>query len=322
MKPWFNLKRRSLSKVAIWFLIGIVTFSIALILWLRQPDETLSQSPPQLLSTLNGARLEKIPLADGNSIYLQTINLQTMQIEQIVGAIESTQSAQGLYYPSQENVSSPFFERLTPASIRDSHPLSSRNRIFSIINGSFFEDYQPSTRLSFPIKLNGKVITAGSSSYGPIPQSADPAYRTVQLKVLIWGEGQARITNYDPNSGAPLTQPDVQNAIVSYAYRDHPAYRLAGDPVNRYHILGVRAEVGERSPSLVIATADRATLEETAQVLRRSGVEGDLITIDGGISTYLWNAQVGDLILPQVVTGEKVAALPHYLKIRPRAKQS
>ena len=40
------------------------------------------------------------------------------------------------------------------------------------------------------------------------------------------------------------------------------------------------------------------------------------MTLDGGISTYLWNVKAGNLVLPQVAAGEKVPALPHYLGIR------
>jgi hypothetical protein len=272
----------------------------------------------KVLAQHGGATLEQIPLKKGNRIYLQTLNLQTMDLVQIVGPLDPTRTTQGAYYPGPDHTASPYFQRLAPTDLPETTPKTLDPQIFSIINGSFFEDYQSSTRLSFPIKLNGKVITAGSSPYGPVPQPADPAYRQVQLKALIWGNGQAQITNYDPSSGSPLNQPTVQNAIVSYAYQDHPAYRLAGDPVNRYHVLGVGSQDG--TPQLIIATSDRATLENTAQVLRQRGVEGDLMTLDGGISTYLWSPEAGELILPKVARGEKTAALPHYLKIQAQSQ--
>jgi hypothetical protein len=180
-----------------------------------------------------------------------------------------------------------------------------------------FEDYQSSTRLSFPIKLNGKLITAGSSPYGPIQKPADPYYRNIQLKALAWNGYRAAIADYDPASGFPLNQTSVKNALVSYAYRDHPSYTLVGDPENRYHVLGVlNPDDKKKSSRLLIATTNRATLENAATVLRQRGVKGDLMTIDGGISTYLWSAKSGDLILPQTASGENVAALPHYLGVR------
>jgi hypothetical protein len=104
---------------------------------------------------------------------------------------------------------------------------------------------------------------------------------------------------------------------VSYAYQDHPAYVLAGDPMNRYHVLGVfHPDQRQQANRLLIATTNRATLKEAGNILRQFGVNGDLMTIDGGISTYLWTAKLGNLVLPQVAQGEKEAALPHYLGIR------
>jgi hypothetical protein len=83
-------------------------------------------------------------------------------------------------------------------------------------------------------------------------------------------------------------------------------------------VLGVGSQDG--TPQLMIATSDRATLENTAQVLRQRGVEGDLMTLDGGISTYLWSPEAGELILPKVARGEKTTALPHYLKIQAQSQ--
>jgi hypothetical protein len=87
--------------------------------------------------------------------------------------------------------------------------------------------------------------------------------------------------------------------------------------VNRYHVLGViHGDQDKQVNQLLIATTNRATLKEAGNILRQRGVKSDLMTIDGGISTYLWTAKLGNLVLPQVAQGEKKAALPHYLGIR------
>lgn len=227
----------------------------------------------------------------------------------------------GLYYPNESDESSPFFQRLTVAAVCDRYQAQHPSGVFSIINASFFEDYESSTRLSFPIKVNGALVTAGSSPYGPIEEPADAYYRTVQLKALTWDDEKATISDYDPATGYPLNQPSVQNGLVSYAYQDHPAYVLAGDPVNRYHVIGiVSIDDAESTARLLIASANRTTLQDAAEVLRQRGVAGDIMTIDGGISTYLWSATAGDLVLPQVAEGENVPALPHYLGIRSKTE--
>lgn len=88
--------------------------------------------------------------------------------------------------------------------------------------------------------------------------------------------------------------------------------------MNYYHVMGiVESEKDSKAGNqLLIATAARSTLAQAAAILRQRGVQGTIMTLDGGISTYLWNVKAGNLVLPQVAAGEKVPALPHYLGIR------
>jgi hypothetical protein len=270
------------------------------------------------LASIEGASLEQYTFQDGNKVYVQAIALPNIKIDQLVGEQDSVKPTQGYYYPGKKDSVSPYFRRVSAAAIQTSYQKQYGSKVFSIINASFFEDYQKSTRLSFPIKLNGTIITAGSSPYGSIAKPKDPYYKTIQLRALMWNEKTVAIAPYDPKTGAPLNQSGVRNAIVSYAYRDHPAVVLAGDPPNRYHVLGVKdRDVSQAgAEQLLIATANRTTLEKAAQVLRQQGVTGDMMTVDGGISTYLYSPKVGNIVLPQSASGEKEAALPHYLGFR------
>jgi hypothetical protein len=314
-----RLKPTKTSKIALWgfFLSGCMLMgSIGCIAQRPKPNTAV----PQRLFNTEGAALDQIPLEQGNVVYLQTIDLHKMQIDQLVGDVER-KAIKGLYYPSKTNDSSPFFKRLTVSAVRALYQTQHPSGMISIINASFFEDYKSSTRLSFPIKLNGTLITAGSSPYGPIQKPAEPYYKTIQLKALTWDNAKATISNYSPVTGYPLNQARIKNGLVSYAYQDHPAYALAGDPMNRYHVLGVlHPDDAGNANRLLIATSNRATLKQAGEILRQQGVKGDIMTIDGGISTYLWNIKAGDLILPQVAEGEKVPSLPHYLGIRSKTK--
>jgi hypothetical protein len=297
--------------------LDFIFLLICLVGCTQQSNPRLLQPVPKRLIEVNGATLDRIPLEQGNVVYLQTIDLHKMEIDQMMGDIDRRKGVKGLYYPSKNDDSSPFFKRMPTTAVRNRYQSQHRSGIFSIVNASFFEDYNSSTRLSFPIKLNGKLMTAGSSPYGPIQKPTDPYYRKVQLKALTWNRDKATISAYNPASGSPLNQSEVKNGLVSYAYRDHPSYALAGDPQNRYHVLGVlNPEDDKQANRLLIATTDQATLEDAAHILRQHGVKGDLMTVDGGISTYLWSVKSGDLILPQVASGENIAALPHYLGIR------
>jgi hypothetical protein len=275
-----------------------------------------AQPAPQRIAQVEGATLDRISLQQDNVVYIQTIDLQKMAIEQLTGNIDRRKGVKGLYYPDKRPEASPFFVRLPVAAVLQNYQKLHGTKLFSVVNASFFEDYDRSTRLSFPIKINGKIITAGSSPYGPIAKPAEPYYRTIQLKALTWKDSQVSVINYNPQTGYPLNQSNVDNGFVSYAYQDHPAYVLAEDPVNRYHVFGVtHGDQDKWANQLLIATTNRATLKEAGNILRQRGVKSDLMTIDGGISTYLWTAKLGDLVLPQVAQGEKEAALPHYLGI-------
>jgi hypothetical protein len=275
----------------------------------------------QLLTQVEGAKLYQVSLEKGNIAYLQTFDPRKIQIDQLMGNTEQVGKGQGLYYQGKGKSDSPFFKMQTAAVTAQNYQTLYGDQVFSIINFSFFEDYKTSSRLSFPIKLNGKVITGGSSPYGPITNPADPAYKNIRLKALLWDDRNVGIAEYDPKTGSPLNQPTVKNAIVSYEYRDHPAHLLGGDPPNRYHVLGTFRQAGEDT-GLAVISVNRATLEETATLLRQSslGIKGPIMTFDGGTSTYLFNAQRGHLLSPQAVGPKSKAVLPHYLGFRRKTR--
>ncbi|MEH2250425.1 hypothetical protein [Nostoc sp.] len=68
---------------------------------------------------------------------------------------------------------------------------------------------------------------------------------------------------------------------------------------------------------------NQATLDEAADLLRKLGVKGDIITVDGGRSTYLFNSQNGNIIVPQLSNPQENPALRHladYLGFRKKSK--
>ncbi len=277
----------------------------------------------KLLSKSPGAALYQVTLPGGNQqAYVQTFDLAQVQIDQLTGTIARANPGGGLYSGGEGNSDSPYFPMRSPDAVLQRYRQQAGQNLLGIINTAFFEDYQDSSRLSFPIKIAGKLVTGGSSPYGPIAHPAEPQYRTVRLKALTWDGSTAAIVDYEPVSGAPLSNPAIQNGIVSYEYRDHPSYRLAQDPPNRYHVLGTFDRDGRPGDEmLAIATANPATLEETANLLRKSSlnIRSPLITVDGGTSTYLYRVEMGVLLQPQNV-GAQAARLPHYLGFRRKAE--
>jgi hypothetical protein len=264
---------------------------------------------PSTIATVEGASLSRLPLPDGSHAYLQQIDLRRVRVEQVTGGIDTAGAQEaGRYYPG---AASPRFTRIPPRQVQDSCRTGPDTTLFSIVNFAFFEEYDRSTRLSFPAKSHGTLLTAGSSPYGPVDQPADTYYRTVTLRAFTWTDSGAAIGPYDPKRGTPLDSPATQDALVTYAYRDHPSYVRSHDPPNRYQLLGL-----SDAQHLLVLTVEHATLDTAADLLRAHGVSGDILTFDGGISTYLWQAGLGELV---PITNSD-GAVPHYLCLLQRQR--
>lgn len=304
---------------------GIFSFFIASLINLGMTPTLPIPSSYQPIDVIDGAGLYKQYLADGNEAYLQVIDLGKMEIDQLVGEVEGMGIGEGKYYKGEGKYDSPFFKMKLFSEVSDEYKKLYTDSVFTIINCSFFEQYQSSSQLSFPIKLNGRVITGGSSPYGPIAQPKDKFYRNIRLKALVWDDDAGYITDYNPATGAPLSDRSVKNAIVSYQYSDHPAKVFGGNQKNRYHLIGTLDKDGISGDELLlIMTVNRATIDEAADLLRKLGVQSDIITIDGGISTYLFNGRMGNITLPQSVNlkdNPEFRSLPHYLGFRYRSKK-
>ncbi|MEH2092507.1 hypothetical protein [Nostoc sp.] len=290
--------------------------------WIAQTCNSLSSYQP--LQSIDGAALYKKELTNGNEAYLQVINLGKMHIDQIIGEVDNMGLNEGKYYQGEGKYYSPFFQRKLFSKVVNEYKELYANNVFSMINCSFFEQYESSTQLSFPIKLNGVVISGGTSPYGPIKEPKDKYYSNIRLKALVWDNKQAYITDYNQVSGAPLNQNAVKNAIVTYRYSDHPAKVLAQNQANKYQLIGTLDKDGVKGDELLlIMTVKQATLDEAADLLRKLGVKGDIITVDGGTSTYLFNSQNGNIIVPQQSSLQENPTfrnLPHYLGFRKKTK--
>jgi hypothetical protein len=151
--------------------------------WIAQTFNPLSSYQP--LQIIDGAALYKKELANGNEAYLQVINLGKMHIDQIISEVDNMGVSEGKYYKGEGEYYSPYFPRKLFSEVADEYNKFYKNNAFSIINCSFFEQYQSSTQLSFPIKLNGVVISGGTSPYGPIKQPKDKYYSNIHLKALV-----------------------------------------------------------------------------------------------------------------------------------------
>jgi hypothetical protein len=265
-------------------------------------DDRPSIGASETIAAVDGASLSRLSLSDGSHAYLQQIDLRLVRVEQVIGDPDPGAAREaGRYYPGGM---SPRFIRIPPRRAQDD---CQRTAAFSIVNFAFFEEYEPSTRLSFPAKSHGSLLTAGSSPYGPVDAPSAAYYRTVTLQAFTWSDGGAVIGPYDPKRGAPLDS--TQDGLVTYAYRDHPSYVLSHDPPNRYQLLAL-----SDAEHLLVLTVEHATLDTAADLLRARGAAGEILAFDGGPSTYLWQTALGELV---PITNPE-GTLPHYICLRQR----
>src|SRR6266480_3508987 len=103
-----------------------------------------------VLSTVDGTSLIRYAMPDGSPAYLQVIDVRTTRIEQVTGERDPG-GAPAAYYPGAP---SPAFRQIGPAQVQKSCRDRYGANAFSATNLSFFEDYQASTPLSFPVKAN------------------------------------------------------------------------------------------------------------------------------------------------------------------------
>jgi hypothetical protein len=320
---------------------------------LRFPDR-LDLSDYQPLASQTGATLyARRGREPAQAQYLQVIDLKQTAIDHILESPTKFGENQGLYYRGEHRSDSPTFPMLSIEQVINDYQQQHGAAVFSVINCAFFEQYDASTQLSFPLKGNGNLLTGGSSPYGPIENPAHPRYRDIQLLALTWdNQGQASLSPYSPVTGNPLSDKTISNAIVSYRYQDHPSILLGGNPSNRYHVIGtyhststdtpaspsnslattaatpapLPAEANSGDDILVILTVMGDTLMDAGRALHQIGIKGELMTIDGGTSTLLYNPQQGTLSTPNPWQRPGMAGsfrqLPHYLGVRHRQPSS
>jgi hypothetical protein len=253
---------------------------------------------------------QRVNLPNGGHAWLSRFDIAKTAIDHIVGDVDPVPSKIGDYYPDSK---SPAFIRIDAARVLEGYRTTHGDKVQALINASFFERYNLATELSFPIKQNGKIITGGSSPYGPVEAPKDERYKSVILKALVWNDHAVKVVDYDHKTGGVLNGTAFPNGLVTYDYKDHPANVLAGDPVGQYQLMGTfPTRDGGLPDVLFVLTIIKGRMVEGAEVLKRNGVAGTIVTVDGGPSTHLCTKESG------VVIATESKTLPHFLGFRAR----
>ena len=157
------------------FVLAIISSFWISSFWLVQTFTPSSSYQP--VEVIDGAGLYKKQRTDGNEAYLQVIDLQKMQIDQLVGEVDNMGLGQGKYYQGEGEHYSPFFKMKLFDEITDEYKELYSDAVFSLINCSFFEQYKSSSQLSFELYDGDKRIevisprTASDGVYEWTPNS-------------------------------------------------------------------------------------------------------------------------------------------------------
>jgi hypothetical protein len=267
-------------------------------------------NPSVEVAPFGDGQTKRVDLPNGGNAWLSRFNVATTAIDHIALDALTKAMPAGLYYPRS---GSSAFMRLDARAVLKNYRAAHGDAAQALINCSFFERYDAQTELSFPVKRAGRILTGGSSPYGPIKAPKDARYQSVVLKAMYWNDTTIGIADYDPVTGGILNDERYPDALVSYDYRDHPATVLAGDPVGKYQLMAtLDSATDPKSATLCVLTITRGTMAQGANVLHQHGVTGTVLTVDGGPSTHLWHKVAGNVI----ETESK--SLPHYLGFRTR----
>ena len=242
-----------------------------------------------------------------SSIRLLAIDMRKVNVTQIMSQGKNGKG-KGLYIKDSD---SPYFERLS----YESEIAKTNSNTFALINASFFEEYTDTTRLSFPIKNKGEVLTGGSSPYGPQANPKHEYYKTTQLLSLSFYNGKAEIQQFGTADRNVFQSDEIQNGIATYNYKDHPAVIIAKNRVTRFILAGTMDMDKEDGDEWLLIVIAKNTIGNVANVLKKVGVTSEILSFDGGSSVLLYGPKFGVIEHPginsNVMTDWK---LPHYIR--------
>jgi len=246
-------------------------------------------------------------LYNNNGAYIMGINLEKMKIQSFQ-KLDSTHEAKPSLY--LEGIESPYYQRIDYQEVIEKY----KEQI--IINASFFENYEASTPLSYPIFDGTEWISGGSSPYGPVNEPINDYYGKIDLLALHIDSNHAFIQPYAKES-SPSTF-----MMVSQNYSDHPAKVLANNRFTRFLLVTTYDQNEDGLDEWLIFSIGFGQITTRAEELLSLIPEKEIMTLDGGSSVLLYHPSHGVLHHPVNYTSaddtEQVNSLPHYLLFAPK----
>jgi hypothetical protein len=225
------------------------------------------KAPPgfQLLDAALGVQLYSKQYSGGSPDYVQEIDLsQGASLKLLHGSITQPRPGLGVYGGADPRMLSPSLQEYW------NQTKAENKNAFCVTNGSFFYMPEYPTRLPFPLKVDGQMITEGWGLR---------TYIGEHMMLELW-EGRADIREQNRDTLYSSTAPDIVGAL------SENANKRAKFAVGRTFV-GVddRDRDGEYETVLMYNTSS-ATQVQAASVLRSFGAD-KVMMLDGGGSTQL-----------------------------------
>lgn len=242
--------------------IGV--FSWVQVVFASQPDI----APPEgfeLIRASVGVQLYRKDYPSGTPDYVQVILLKRgAEVRLLHGDILLTNAAPGIYGGLDARLSSRSIEQYWQEIF------TSTSRAFCVTNGVFFNMYEYPTRLPFPLKVDGQIVSGGYSK---------GEFTDEKMMLEIW---------LDQVDIKPLTKLNFQFStapnILSGLYE---ASRKSPEKFVGRTFAGVRDDNGDGVfETLLIFSTQTARQVDAAQILRDFGAQ-KVLMLDGGLSTQL-----------------------------------
>jgi hypothetical protein len=253
---------------------------------------TLAAQPGfYLIDSARGVQLYKKDYANGNPDYVQLIDLsQGARLELKYGQITEPRPEKGVYGGADP--------RMTSLPIQTYWEQSKQEdpNAFCATNGQFFYMPEYPTRLAFPLKVNGQMVTDGWGI---------DTYVDQKLMLELWDD-HAAIRELTPEALAGSGAPNLIAGLTE------EANKRAKYSVGRT-FLGVADRDGDGlDETVLVFNTASAKEEDAAETLRSFGAD-QVMMLDGGGSTQLicksgWHIR-SDRPIPQAIA-IYAAALP------------
>lgn len=244
----------------------------------------------RLIDAALGVQLYRKDYANGSPDFVQVIDLsQGARLELLFGQITEPRPEKGAFGGPDPRMTSPALQ------IYWQQTLSQEPHAFCVTNGAFFYMPEYPTRLAFPLKVDGQVITEGWGI---------DTYVDQKLILELWPD-RAQIRELSEQALYTSDAPDILGGLTE------DANKRAKYAVGRTFV-GVddRDDDGEQEIVLILNT-QTAVQASAAAVLRDFGAD-QVMMLDGGGSTQLlcksgWHIR-SDRPIPQALA--VIAAKP------------